>query len=60
MVVEDHGEKILRDMFQPTLPAAAGEFVLLLGSEEYLQDTDAASVLGVVQIVKVLLCCYVR
>jgi len=60
VVVEENGERVLRELFQPAVPAAAGEFVSLLSGQEYSQDSSSTSVPGVIEMVKVLLRGYVR
>lgn len=54
--VDGSGETALRKLFQPTVPAAVGEFVSILSSQNYSQDiSKPIEVPGVVEIVRALL-----
>ena len=61
VIVQRGSEKTLRDFFQPTLPAAAGELVSRLGLEEFsLRVPKSATVPGVVEIIRALLGKHIR
>jgi hypothetical protein len=56
-----NGEKGLRELLQPTLPAAAGELVAHLGSEAYALDVPKSRrIPGMADIVRYLLGGHVR
>ena len=60
-IVQNGSERALRDFFQPTLPAAAGEFVSCLSSDDFsMEVTISARVPGLVDIVRALLGDHVR